>query len=283
MPLMLKKWGMEQIFKQNLLTLRNPENPKTFSDALFPNSLWKPLKKTPVSKPKTDILISDEYSEKKQVLESFERFAQEKIKESPSGVVEIQGGELAQKSIATWEASADLSSLTLPSQFLDVIVKNKKPGKVQAIFVTETFRNWEEVEKDLKEGLINELLVGFPQKTAEFFERMILAMKLMPDEVLLYPVEFAGKDFSSEVITIAAHFRPEVIITLGAKATQKILKVNDRLTLIHGQFFARELEDGHSFQVVPLFHPSIIETNQNMKKTAWTDMQKIMKHLKKLP
>jgi uracil-DNA glycosylase family 4 len=61
-----------------------------------------------------------------------------------------------------------------------------------------------------------------------------------------------------------------------------VLKSTDRLAQVHGQFFSRKIGE-KTFQVVPLFHPSIIETNQNMKKTAWADMQKIMKHLKKLP
>lgn len=70
---------------------------------------------------------------------------------------------------------------------------------------------------------------------------------------------------------------------LRGEPPSKILKSNDRLSLVHGEFFTRKIGDETSIQVVPLFHPSIIETNQNMKKTAWVDMQKIMKHLKKLP
>lgn len=281
---------MEELFKQNLLILRTPPVPRTFKEALFPGSLWKPEVRKKANTDPGKIFLSDEYSEKKQVVESFERFAHEKIKESPTSEVTIEGGILAQKPVSEWEEVQffnnllDLiNSLKLPSEFQKVVFKNKTKGKVNVIFVTETFRSWQETEKDLKEGFINELLAGFPLKTAELFERMIRAMKLMPDEVLLYPIDFDGLDFGSELITIAAHFKPEVIVTLGARATQKILKTNDRLTMVHGQFYQRALPDGHTFQVVPLFHPSIIETNQNMKKTAWTDMQKIMKHLKKLP
>ncbi len=82
---------------------------------------------------------------------------------------------------------------------------------------------------------------------------------------------------------IAAFYKPEVIVTLGAKATHKILKGQERLAMVHGQFFVRKIENVGTMTIVPLFHPSIIESNQNMKKTAWSDMQKIMQHLKKLP
>ena len=152
------------------------------------------------------------------------------------------------------------------------------------IFITENFRPMSEAQPELKvSGFLNELILGLPLKTAELFERMILAMKFMPDEVLIYPVEAGENDLSLEVMKLAAFFRPEVLITLGAKATQNILKNNDRLSMTHGQFFIRKINDSLTVNLIPLFHPSIIESNQNMKKTAWADMQKIMKHLKKLP
>jgi len=113
---------------------------------------------------------------------------------------------------------------------------------------------------------------------------MIQAMKLESHEVMIFPLEAQDEvDGSSDVLRVAEYFRPEVVITLGANATSKILKSNDRLSIIHGQFFSRKYVDDSNFQIIPLFHPSIIETNQNMKKTAWGDMQKIMKYLKKLP
>jgi uracil-DNA glycosylase family 4 len=278
---------MEDIFKQNLLNLRQPSKPRTFGEALFSNPIWKPAKQSKelaVAK----IVISEEFSEKKQVLESLGRFAQEKLGLSDSGVVKIEGGEIGLKTPAVWnvpdalDISSLLDTLTLPSELLQLLLRNKNPEAVKVIFVTEVFRSWEDISVDLKEGFINELLVGFSLKTAEFFERMIKAMKLRPEEVILYPVDDEGRDLANEIMSIANFFKPAVIITLGAKAAQKILKVNDRLNSLHGEFFSRTLQKGDTFQVVPLYHPSIIETNQNMKKTAWTDMQKIMEHLKEL-
>ncbi|HLW56502.1 MAG TPA: hypothetical protein VKY27_03900, partial [Bacteriovoracaceae bacterium] len=95
--------------------------------------------------------------------------------------------------------------------------------------------------------------------------------------------EFEGVSLFEDIVKLTKEYRPLVIITLGAKATSAVLKTNDRLAQVHGQFFNRKLIDSYEVQVVPLFHPNIIETNQNMKKTAWIDMQKIMKYLKKLP
>lgn len=272
---------MDDLFKQNLLDLRSPAKPSTFGEALFPKSLWKPRRTASTEARK--IVLTEDYSEKKQVLESFDRFAQEKLEKAPEGMVKVEGGELALKPEDAWVASPFAADkLMVEASLRELILTRKAPGQVKVIFVTETFRAPEEVQKDLKEGFINELLAGFPLKTAELFERMIMAMKLVPDEVLVYPVEVHGADAVTDVMTLTAHFKPEALVTLGAKASQKILKTNDRLSLIHGQFFPRKTTEGHQFQVVPLFHPTIIESNQNMKKTAWSDMQKIMKLLKKL-
>jgi hypothetical protein len=281
---------MDDLFKQNLLKLRQPASPRTFGEALFNASFWRPqknLRNAPVVAP---LEGHGHFSEKKQVLESLERFAQDKLEQSSSGVVEVEGGEIVRKNpsnvrpISLYQSFDELKkNLSIPNEFLNLLLSNKINGKVKVIFVTEAFRDWKDVEAELRQGFVNELLTGFPLKTAEFFERMINAMKLEGDEVILYPADKEGNDLSAEILSLAAYFKAEVVITLGAKASQTILKTNDRLTLIHGQFFPIKMSEEFDFQVVPLFHPSIIETNQNMKKTAWIDMQKIMRHLKKLP
>jgi hypothetical protein len=279
---------METLFKQKLLTLRTPPQPRSFTEALFGDISWS---KKYVNHELENRSPAEYFSEKIQVIESLERYAQDKAAELNSDILKVKGGEVHLRTEPGWDdlkifnSFSDLSSeLKLDPQYLPIIFKDKSPSKVTVLFVTEKFRNWNEVSAELKSGFINELILGFPLKTAELFERMIQAMKLDPAEVIVFPVEGTDEcDYSHNVMEVAAFYRPEVIITLGAKATQKILKSNDRLTLVHGQFFNRSLNKRENFQVVPLFHPSIIETNQNMKKTAWADMQKIMKHLKKIP
>jgi uracil-DNA glycosylase family 4 len=278
---------MESLFKQKLLGLRNPRPAQTFAEAIMGDSSW--LKKTP--KPIAPTIQKEVFSEKIQVIESLERFAQEKTLEQNSQVLKVPGGEVHVKNVESWQGVGQFSSfdslkdvLRLDQKLVDIILSKKVPGKVKVLFVSEKFRKMEEVIPEIRGGFIDELLTGFPLKTAEFFERMILAMKLQSEEVIIFPIEGADDtDYSDNVMAIASFYQPEVVVTLGATATSKILKSNDRLSLVHGQFFTRKLGDESSVQIVPLFHPSIIETNQNMKKTAWIDMQKIMKHLKKLP
>lgn len=279
---------MDALFKRKLLSLRNPAEPKSFGEALLPHAFW--AGKTPL-RVEVAPIAKEVFSEKIQILESLERYAEEKTSELKSDLLKVEGGEIHLRKTSEWDEVQTYSSLEalnahllLDSHITKVQLKDKKPEEVKVIFVTEAFRPWKEIEPELQTGFINELLTGFPVKTAEFFERMIKGMKLGQEEVIIYPVEGENSlDLATEVMKIAAFYRPEVIITLGAKATQKILKSNDRLSMVHGQFFNRRVGDGENFQIVPLFHPAIIETNLNMKKTAWADMQKIMKHLKKLP
>lgn len=240
---------------------------------------------------KHEIPLAKGFTEKRQVIESLERFAKEKVEETQLPVIKFDRGEIHVKPDPVWDEVQKASnvqelmvSLTLEEEILKVLFRGKNPGSIRVMFVTENIRPWSEVKADLKGGFIDELLTGFPLKTAEFFERMILAMKLDPSEVMIYPVEKSeDSDLSAEVIRISLFLNPEILITLGAKASQKILKSNDRLSNIHGQFFERKVENQSTLQIVPLFHPSILETNQSMKKTTWADMQIIMKHLKKIP
>ncbi len=276
---------MDELFKRKLLNLRTPPVPGTFAQALVGDSFLV------TDSVKHEKETTRGFTEKRQVIESLERFAKEKIEETKAPVIKFDRGEIHVKADPVWDevkSPADLSDLlqglSLEKETLDVLFREKVPGNIRIMFVTENIRPWSEFQGELKSGFIDELLTGFPQKTAEFFERMIMAMKMEPTEVMVYPVEKdENTDLSAEVVRIALYLKPELVITLGAKASQRILKSNDRLSLIHGQFHERKVENHGSLQIVPLFHPSVLESNQNMKKTAWADMQKIMKHLKKIP
>ncbi|HXH32547.1 MAG TPA: hypothetical protein VNJ01_17235 [Bacteriovoracaceae bacterium] len=282
---------MDSLFKQKLLGLRHPPIPTSFAEALLTDTSWFHQKKELENAAPSFKHPDPGFTEKTHIIESLERFAHEKAEELKTSILAVDGGEVHVKTSSTWSrpllaaSKAELfEHLSLGPRLLELLLAGKEPGKVKVLFVAEKFRKWDEVVPELKEsGLINELLAGFPLKTAELFERMILAMKLSPAEVCLYPVENDTQDLTREVLSLLAYLRPEVIVTLGAKSTNSVLSGQDRLAKVHGQFFTRSIEGVGSFQVVPLFHPSIIETNLNMKKTAWVDMQKIMKYLKKVP
>jgi len=280
---------MKDLFNRNLLRLREGHRPSTFAQALFGEVNWvNEVPRIPRAA-NQDIPSPVEFSEKAQVIESLERFAKEKLQDENKTALKIPGGEIHLKADPTWDDIQTFSqfdqlkeNLCIDQKTIDLCIGSKKPGSIKVMFISENFRAHEEYLSEIKEGFLNQLLPAFPLKTAEFFSRMIAAMKLDESEIIIYSTASGEKDLTSEALSVAAFFRPEVILTLGANPTHKILKIQDRLSQIHGQFFQRKMNHSLDFLVVPLFHPSIIETNQNMKKTAWIDMQKIMKQLKKL-
>jgi uracil-DNA glycosylase family 4 len=276
---------MNDLFKENLLKLRHPIAPSSFAQALLGSTpfLRSQSNKSPHGP------SSSNFSEKVQVLESLERYAHEKMQESGLRVLSFHGGEISKKSDPVWqgihqsESVMELQSeLNLDPLTKELIFANKVPGQIKIIFVTENFRPYEDYQSEMGQGVMEELLPAFPLKTADLFGRMLGAMKLERSEVIISPSGTRQEDISAAVMGIVAFYRPEIIVTLGATPTHRILKSQERLAQVHGQFFQRKIENVGTFNVVPLFHPSIIESNLNMKKTAWADMQKIMKHLKKL-
>src|SRR5688500_16251890 len=98
---------MDGVFKRKLLGLRNPAPAKTFAEALFQDSSW--IKK-PETRPKEASPAKEVYSEKIQVIESLERFAQEKSTELNSNILKVDGGELHLRAEPTWEGVTAFTS-----------------------------------------------------------------------------------------------------------------------------------------------------------------------------
>jgi hypothetical protein len=274
---------MDDVFKKKLAELRSPASPRSFAEALLKPGLWSlipTVRPSPVA-----IKIHEEYSEKVQVIESLERFAQEKVKDSETGVFEVPGGQIALKTDESWKDVSVAGNLLELHRFLSldegdmqILLQDKKPGKIRVLFVTESSHK---IEGD-RVGFQKEIGLCFPSRTVEYFEKIITAMKLTASEIILYPIEKDDQILADDVMALATFYRPSVIVTFGAKAAHGVLKNNDRLQLFQGQFFKRTLAEGQQITVVPLFHPTIFENNFNMKKITWDNMQKIMEFLKNL-
>ncbi len=281
---------MQEIFKAKLLELRRPAKGSTFAEALFGQVSW--IQGTPVKRvatPKEEgVKLKEAFSEKQQVIESLERFVEEKTQNVKIPIIPVSGGEVGLKKTEMHEHSFELKNLSSlkehisPQAFsqIEKIVEGK--SELEILFITESFRAESERENlENPSDLMKSFLPCLPAKTSELFERMVMAMKIEAKNTILIGLENEGEDLLKAVVSVVEYLKPQIVVTLGAKSTQKILKNNDRLTMVHGQYFTRKMGE-YTAQIVPLFHPSIIETNQNMKKTAWIDMQKIMKTLKKV-
>ena len=76
----------------------------------------------------------------------------------------------------------------------------------------------------------------------------------------------------------------EIIVSLGAFATNMLMGKRERLSKIHGQLqkLTLEMSDQHKeLSVFPVFHPDLLQINPNMKRSAWIDLQKVMEFLNK--
>jgi DNA polymerase len=131
---------------------------------------------------------------------------------------------------------------------------------------------------------------GETHESRDLLLKMILAMKLTPDEYSIKEIGGTISDFDleekksllCEIDAQLSQLSPQVVVTLGAQMTNLLLGNEERLSIIHGKFFPRLIGDHFHTQIVPLFHPGLLLINPGMKRTAWMDMQRIMDYIGKV-
>ncbi|MBL8953520.1 MAG: uracil-DNA glycosylase [Myxococcaceae bacterium] len=75
-----------------------------------------------------------------------------------------------------------------------------------------------------------------------------------------------------------ASIRPKVIVALGKFAAQTLLRVDTPITRMRGQW--REYE---GIPLMPTYHPAYLLRSPDEKKSAWLDLQQVMKRFDKAP
>lgn len=244
---------------------RKSTPPVTFADALMGELHWGVAE--PMAAPRAEL------TEKAVVLESFTRFAAEKLAEVP--VIQFEGGEILKKSDPSQEPLVprfpnrqdwELAQAKKIGAAWERLTRGKNPRPL-VLFIGET----------LYESEGDEFALCFAPGVAELFQKMVQAMKLAPSEYLLSTLKTLTEEKSAdELLEEAYWWQPRFVVPLGAQAAQAFLGPRERLAAVHGKTFALpRLPSGA--EVMPLFHPGVIATNANMKKATWTDMQKLMK------
>ncbi len=67
---------------------------------------------------------------------------------------------------------------------------------------------------------------------------------------------------------------PGVIIALGTFAAQTLLKTEEKISQLRGNFhYYREIK------LMPTFHPAYLLRNPGKKKESWTDLKKVLKEI----
>lgn len=130
--------------------------------------------------------------------------------------------------------------------------------------------------------------------------KMISAMKLAPNEYHRLKYDEVWDDIGSAVanyknpneatrellVSIQKH-DPQVVVSLGAVVTNLLTGEEEKLANKRGNFYHQSIvfgpnEESVSYELIPIFHPDYLAINPNMKRTAWIDLQKVMKKIGKM-
>lgn len=72
--------------------------------------------------------------------------------------------------------------------------------------------------------------------------------------------------------------RPKVILAMGRFAAQTLLRTEEKISKIRGQF--REYQ---GIPVMPTYHPAFLLRNPSQRRPVWEDLQKVQKLLSRVP
>lgn len=197
--------------------------------------------------------------EKTQVLHGLKKFIEEKLEESPKIV--FPGGEIGLK----------------PAQ-------NQRRRELALPFSSPITNSLCDLTPSSASDLT--LFIGETSKEEQklMLTKMIQAMKLGDHRRLAVTEEEAELEaWLENVLLHIAQLKPKIVVCLGALVTNLLLGEKERLSRIHGQFFAMDcvFSDGveSQFQFVPIFHPEFLLINPKMKEATWNDLKKIMSFL----
>ncbi len=195
-------------------------------------------------------------SEKESVLQGLKNLAEQKEKESGTGI-KFPGGEVKIAESAETEESISIDA-------------SEKPGKLKVLFVYNYSNDALELPVENRNQAPSEQLLS----------RMIKAMKMDESDFETLVIEEGKREL---ILNKLAETEVEIVVPMGAIATNLVLGKQERISMVHGKFFNKDLayknDQVRSFQVVPVFNPEMILINPNMKRSTWADLQKIMDKL----
>lgn len=126
----------------------------------------------------------------------------------------------------------------------------------------------------------------FSDEAGELLHKMILAMKIKPEETYLtnvYKCRPAAGDVPEAKHFLACqehlrfqfrHVAAPVIVALGETASRTLGRAESPLRVLRKQVF-----DWEGRRVIPTHHPRDLVTNPALKKEAWEDLQAAMREL----
>ncbi len=213
---------------------------------------------------------------KKEVLDSLAKKVEE------SGVVQSKFGNIV-KDVRTSLSGSQLKLTQDLSEYKEMIERT---------YLDFKFDEFKEIttlivgERTLSEISLEEKHFKTNHDNSELLGKMIIPMKLEEGEfVRTFLVGKSEDEILQNLLSEISLFKPQVVISLGAVSTNFLYGRKEKLSKIHGSEIERAIESDGSdvkFTLFPIFHPDLLEINPSMKRTAWMDLQKVMKYLGKL-
>lgn len=265
--------------------MNQKKTPKTFIDALFGDVGWN--YQGTGKEADQSVNDGDVTTEKKQVLESFKEFTRT---EAVGSKVAFPGGEVViRPSVAEVLNASELQThfngcVKCAPAFIEnrtAVFHEVKQSGIKVLFVGDVPKgsNGNEVFTGEVRELLLKMIKAMKLNDNEFALSLLVKCPVLKDQHLASMVECCFENIKMEI----GFYKPQVVITLGALATNALLGNKERLSTVHGEFFDKSLDLNsgitHKYKLVPLFHPEFLFINPNMKKTTWDDMQKVMKFL----
>ena len=214
--------------------------------------------------------------------------ARETQSERPSDQLSPRAAEAAARALAA--SSPDLASLrsnlerfegcTLKRTATQVVFADGTPGS-KVMFVGEAPGG--------DEDRIGRPFVG---RAGQLLDHMLNAIGLNRQQVYIANVvpwrppgnrtptpqeTHACLPFIRRQIELAA---PEILVCLGASATQTLLGVREGITRARGNWFTYDCENGQAIPAIAMFHPAYLLRQPGQKRQAWADLRALASALK---
>lgn len=129
--------------------------------------------------------------------------------------------------------------------------------------------------------------IPFVGEAGRLLDRMLFAMGLCRDDVYICNVQKCrppgNRDPQPEEISACEPFlarqlaaiRPRVIVTLGRFAAQVLLKDQEAISRLRGQWHVYE-----GIPLMPTYHPAYLLRNPASKREVWEDLKLVMSRLR---
>jgi len=256
-------------------SLTQREAKLSLKENLYPHPLWilsseseaiseevvELLHDQPVAEFEQTSIVEKSF-EKEEILKSMEKFVAEQ-----GAAVELEGAKVSSTASGNhYHLKFEKEAPKSISELGDIPYNFVQSPTSKIAFVGEKPKDWDEENPG-----------------TDLLSKMVKAMGLDIQKTALLFIDKNEDEKTQELIYRELYvLGAEIVVALGARATSLLINKKERLSSVHGRFLKIEVEfqkENRPFEIFPVFHPDYLQINPSMKRTAWEDLQKVMKRI----